>query len=270
MSPHSPASSGMNLCRSAPTPSSQERPSAEERPRRTNRAAAHPFHGRPQRLLPKTRRPRRRIAQTKNTRLPTDLMTQGWWDERDPGNRDSTQGRLLDFAGLEVDKPRLVAAGPCSAARGFMTGDASAAVEIAPPSGEAPDRVEVKENHHVQAPSAKYKLDRRMGENIWGRPKSPINQRSYGPGQHGQRRKYKVSDFGLQLRAKQKLKGYYGNLTEKQFTPHLRRGRPPQGQHLGEPDRPAGKPPGRGGLSRQVRADACSPPASSSTTATCW
>jgi small subunit ribosomal protein S4 len=65
--------------------------------------------------------------------------------------------------------------------------------------------------------SAKYKLDRRMGENIWGRPKSPINQRSYGPGQHGQRRKSKVSDFGLQLRAKQKLKGYYGNLTEKQF-----------------------------------------------------
>ena len=65
--------------------------------------------------------------------------------------------------------------------------------------------------------SAKYKLDRRMGENIWGRPKSPINNRSYGPGQHGQRRKNKVSDFGLQLRAKQKLKGYYGNLTEKQF-----------------------------------------------------
>jgi small subunit ribosomal protein S4 len=66
--------------------------------------------------------------------------------------------------------------------------------------------------------SAKYKLDRRMGENIWGRPKSPINSRSYGPGQHGQRRKSKVSDFGLQLRAKQKLKGYYGNLTEKQFS----------------------------------------------------
>ncbi len=65
--------------------------------------------------------------------------------------------------------------------------------------------------------SAKYKLDRRMGENIWGRPKSPVNQRQYGPGQHGQRRKSKVSDFGLQLRAKQKLKGYYGNITEKQF-----------------------------------------------------
>jgi small subunit ribosomal protein S4 len=66
--------------------------------------------------------------------------------------------------------------------------------------------------------SAKYKIDRRMGENIWGRPKSPINARSYGPGQHGQRRKQKISDFGLQLRAKQKLKGYYGNLTEKQFS----------------------------------------------------
>lgn len=57
--------------------------------------------------------------------------------------------------------------------------------------------------------SAKHKLDRRMGENIWGRPNSPVNKRSYGPGQHGQRRKGKMSDYGLQLRAKQKLKGYY-------------------------------------------------------------
>ncbi|MDP2740749.1 MAG: 30S ribosomal protein S4 [Pseudorhodobacter sp.] len=65
--------------------------------------------------------------------------------------------------------------------------------------------------------SAKYKIDRRMGENIWGRAKSPINKREYGPGQHGQRRKNKLSDFGTQLRAKQKLKGYYGDLTEKQF-----------------------------------------------------
>jgi small subunit ribosomal protein S4 len=56
-----------------------------------------------------------------------------------------------------------------------------------------------------------------MGENIWGRPKSPVNRREYGPGQHGQRRKGKLSDFGLQLRAKQKLKGHYGDLTEKQF-----------------------------------------------------
>jgi small subunit ribosomal protein S4 len=65
--------------------------------------------------------------------------------------------------------------------------------------------------------SAKYKLDRRLGENIWGRPKSPVNRREYGPGQHGQRRKGKVSDYGLQLKAKQKLKGYYGDVTEKQF-----------------------------------------------------
>ena len=65
--------------------------------------------------------------------------------------------------------------------------------------------------------SAKHKLDRRMGENNWGRPKSPVNKREYGPGQHGQRRKGKTSDFGLQLRAKQKLKGYYGEVTEKQF-----------------------------------------------------
>ncbi len=65
--------------------------------------------------------------------------------------------------------------------------------------------------------SSKYKLDRRMGENIWGRPKSPVNRREYGPGQHGQRRKGKLSDFGTQLRAKQKLKGYYGSISEKQF-----------------------------------------------------
>src|SRR5439155_22857995 len=65
--------------------------------------------------------------------------------------------------------------------------------------------------------SAKYQLDRRMGENIFGRPKSPVNRREYGPGQHGQRRKGKMSDFGIQLRAKQKLKGYYGDVTEKQF-----------------------------------------------------
>ncbi|MCE7026864.1 30S ribosomal protein S4 [Jiella avicenniae] len=65
--------------------------------------------------------------------------------------------------------------------------------------------------------SSKYKIDRRMGENIWGRPKSPVNRRQYGPGQHGQRRKGKVSDFGVQLRAKQKLKGYYGDIREKQF-----------------------------------------------------
>jgi len=65
---------------------------------------------------------------------------------------------------------------------------------------------------------AKHKLDRRVGENVWGRPKSPVNKRDYGPGMHGQRRKGRPSDFGLQLMAKQKLKGHYGNITEKQFS----------------------------------------------------
>ncbi|MEE8350743.1 MAG: 30S ribosomal protein S4 [Rhodospirillales bacterium] len=64
---------------------------------------------------------------------------------------------------------------------------------------------------------SKYKINRRLGVNLWGRPKSPVNTRDYGPGQHGQRRGRKPSDFGLQLMAKQKLKGYYGSITEKQF-----------------------------------------------------
>jgi small subunit ribosomal protein S4 len=64
---------------------------------------------------------------------------------------------------------------------------------------------------------AKHKIDRRLGQNIWGRPKSPVNKREYGPGEHGQRRRSKLSDFGIQLRAKQKLKSYYGELPEKQF-----------------------------------------------------
>ena len=64
--------------------------------------------------------------------------------------------------------------------------------------------------------TSKYKIDRRLGVNLWGRPKSPFNKRPYGPGQHGQRRK-KISDYGLQLAAKQKLKGYYGSIGEKQF-----------------------------------------------------
>ncbi|GIK97614.1 MAG: 30S ribosomal protein S4 [Alphaproteobacteria bacterium] len=63
---------------------------------------------------------------------------------------------------------------------------------------------------------SKYKINRRLGLNLWGRPKSPINKREYGPGQHGQRRK-KPSDYGLQLMAKQRLKGYYGNIGERQF-----------------------------------------------------
>lgn len=64
---------------------------------------------------------------------------------------------------------------------------------------------------------AKYKISRRLGVNLWGRGKDPVNKRGYGPGQHGVNRRKKNSDFGLQLREKQKLKGYYGNLNERQF-----------------------------------------------------
>ncbi|WP_339852962.1 30S ribosomal protein S4 [uncultured Nisaea sp.] len=64
--------------------------------------------------------------------------------------------------------------------------------------------------------NSKHKIDRRLGVNLWGRAKSPFNDREYAPGQHGQRRR-KPSDFGIQLMAKQKLKGYYGNIGEKQF-----------------------------------------------------
>ena len=63
---------------------------------------------------------------------------------------------------------------------------------------------------------SKYKIDRRLGVNLWGRPKSPINNRESRPGQHGQRRR-KETNYGTQLMAKQKLKGYYGNITEKKF-----------------------------------------------------
>ena len=65
---------------------------------------------------------------------------------------------------------------------------------------------------------AKHKIDRRLGENIWGRPKSPLNKRESRPGQHGERRMSKISDFGQQLKAKQKLKGYYANISERQFS----------------------------------------------------
>jgi small subunit ribosomal protein S4 len=64
--------------------------------------------------------------------------------------------------------------------------------------------------------ACKYKIDRRLGVNLWGRAKSPINKREYGPGQHGQRRR-KPTDFGTQLMAKQKLKGYYANISARQF-----------------------------------------------------
>jgi small subunit ribosomal protein S4 len=64
---------------------------------------------------------------------------------------------------------------------------------------------------------AKHKIDRRLGQNIWGRSKSPLNKRESRPGQHGERRAGKLSDYGQQLRAKQKLKGYYGSIGERQF-----------------------------------------------------
>jgi small subunit ribosomal protein S4 len=84
--------------------------------------------------------------------------------------------------------------------------------------GERHARIEPNnEDAMTKRHQAKYKIDRRMGQNIWGRPKSPINKREYGPGQHGQRRKGKLSDYGVQLRAKQKLKGYYANMSERHF-----------------------------------------------------
>lgn len=65
--------------------------------------------------------------------------------------------------------------------------------------------------------TSKYKISRRLGLSLWGRAKDPINKRSYAPGQHGATRRRKLSGFGIQLNEKQKLKGYYGNITEKQF-----------------------------------------------------
>ncbi len=65
--------------------------------------------------------------------------------------------------------------------------------------------------------NAKHKVDRRLKVNLWGRPKSPFNTRNYPPGQHGQNRKGKPTDYGIQLNAKQKLKSYYGNINERQF-----------------------------------------------------
>ncbi|MFI4989263.1 MAG: 30S ribosomal protein S4, partial [Alphaproteobacteria bacterium] len=82
--------------------------------------------------------------------------------------------------------------------------------------------------------ASKYKINRRLGVNLWGRPKSPYNKREYGPGQHGQRRR-KPSDYGIQLAAKQKLKGYYGNITERQFRRYYAeaiRRRGDTGEHL--------------------------------------
>jgi small subunit ribosomal protein S4 len=82
--------------------------------------------------------------------------------------------------------------------------------------------------------NCKYKIDRRLGVNLWGRAKSPLNKRDYGPGQHGQSRK-KPTDYGVQLMAKQKLKGYYGNVSERRFRRYFEeavRRRGDTGEHL--------------------------------------
>ena len=65
--------------------------------------------------------------------------------------------------------------------------------------------------------TSKHKVDRRLKINLWGRPKSPFNSRNYPPGQHGKTKKGKLSDYGTQLEAKQKMKFYYGNMNERQF-----------------------------------------------------
>jgi hypothetical protein len=109
-----------------------------------------------------------------------------------------------------------------------------------------------------------------MGENIWGRPKSPVNKREYGPGQHGQRRKGKLSATSAsQLRAKQKLKGYYGDLTEKQFRKiyaEAERVKGDTGENLiGLLERASTRSSTAPSSRRRS-----SPPASSSTTATSW
>jgi small subunit ribosomal protein S4 len=77
-------------------------------------------------------------------------------------------------------------------------------------------QIETEQPRMSQRTESKYKINRRLGVNLWGRAKSPLNRREYGPGQHGQRRK-KPSDYGTQLAAKQKLKGYYANIGERQF-----------------------------------------------------
>lgn len=76
----------------------------------------------------------------------------------------------------------------------------------------------------AKRPQAKHKIDRRLGVNLWGRPKSPFNKREYGPGQHGQNRK-KPTDYAVQLHAKQKLKGYYANIGERQFVRYYQEAR---------------------------------------------
>ena len=103
--------------------------------------------------------------------------------------------------------------------------------------------------------SAKYKLDRRMGENVFGRPKSPVNRREYGPGQHGQRRKGKVSDYRHPAARQAEAQGLLRRHHRKAVQAELYRGQRDEGRRLAEPHRPARAPARHGRLSRQVRAD---------------
>ena len=77
--------------------------------------------------------------------------------------------------------------------------------------------------------ASKHKVDRRLKVNLWGRPKSPFNSRNYPPGQHGKAKKGKLSDYGTQLEAKQKMKFYYGNMNERQFRNVYRKARQKKG-----------------------------------------
>ena len=107
----------------------------------------------------------------------------------------------------------------------------------------------------------------RMGENIWGRPRSPFNKREYGPGQHGQRRKGKATDFGTQLKAKQKVKGYYGNVSERQFHSYYVEARRLKGDSSANLIGCLSAASTRSSIGRNS-CRPCSPRASSSTTAT--
>ena len=114
---------------------------------------------------------------------------------------------------------------------------------------------------------SKYKIDRRLGVNLWGRAKSPINKREYGPGQHGQRRK-KPTDYGTAADGQAAAQGLLRHIGERQFRRIYHeavRRRGDTGENLVDA---AGAPPGDRGLPRQVRRRPCSPRASSSTTAT--
>ena len=101
---------------------------------------------------------------------------------------------------------------------------------------------------------AKYKIDRRLGVNLWGRPKSPVNTREYAPGQHGMRRG-KPTDYGTQLMAKQKLKGYYGNIGEKQFKKYYVEAVRRRGRYRTKPNRHFGKSPRCDGVSHEISPD---------------